>query len=115
MIEICRDHSANVKRRRDEQIALPFVCAGMVEAENQFRRMNGFLHLRAPSPESWRSLREFRLNILASLKLVATDHRAVEERQSSVLAWSWPLLALASPTSASLLLNSVARWSKRAR
>src|SRR3954454_15455121 len=47
MIEICRDHSANVKRWRDGQMALRWCAAGMVEAAKQFRRVNGFMHLPA--------------------------------------------------------------------
>jgi transposase-like protein len=47
MIEICRDHSTNVKRWRDGQMALRWCAAGMVEASKQFRRVNGFLHLPA--------------------------------------------------------------------
>jgi hypothetical protein len=47
MIEICRDHSANVKRWRDGQMALRWVAAGMGEAAKQFRRVNGYLHLPA--------------------------------------------------------------------
>jgi putative transposase len=46
MISICRDHSANVKRWRDGQMALRWCAAGMVEAGKQFRRVNGHLHLR---------------------------------------------------------------------
>jgi len=45
MIEICRDHSANVKRWRDGQMALRWCAAGMNEAAKQFRRVNGFMHL----------------------------------------------------------------------
>ena len=45
MISICRDHSANVKRWRDGQMALRWCAAGMVEAGKQFRRVNGHLHL----------------------------------------------------------------------
>ena len=45
MISICRDHSANVKRWRDGQMALRWCAAGMVEASKQFRRVNGHLHL----------------------------------------------------------------------
>jgi putative transposase len=45
MIEICRDHSSNVKRWRDGQMALRWCAAGMHEAAKQFRRMNGHLHL----------------------------------------------------------------------
>lgn len=47
MIEIGRDHSANVKRWRDGQMALRWCAAGMLEATKQFRRVNGFLHLSA--------------------------------------------------------------------
>ena len=47
MIEICRDHSVNVKRWRDGQMALRWCAAGMVEAAKQFRKVNGFLHLPA--------------------------------------------------------------------
>ena len=47
MIEIARDHSANVKRWRNGQMALRWCAAGMVEARTQFRRVNGHLHLRA--------------------------------------------------------------------
>jgi len=47
MIGICRDHSRNVKRWRDGQMALRWCAAGMVEASKQFRRVNGHLHLSA--------------------------------------------------------------------
>lgn len=47
MLEICRDHSANVKRWRDGQMALRWCAAGMAEAAKQFRKVNGFLHLPA--------------------------------------------------------------------
>jgi transposase-like protein len=47
MISICRDHSSNVKRWRDGQMALRWCAAGMVEAGKQFRRVNGHLHLRS--------------------------------------------------------------------
>ena len=45
MIEICREHSKNVKRWRDGTMALRWCAAGMVEAGHQFRRVNGHLHL----------------------------------------------------------------------
>jgi putative transposase len=45
MIEICREHSKNVKRWRDGQMALRWCAAGMTEAGKQFRRVNGHLHL----------------------------------------------------------------------
>jgi transposase-like protein len=47
MIEIARDHSTNVKRWRDGDMALRWCAAGMLEARKQFRRVNGHLHLRA--------------------------------------------------------------------
>jgi putative transposase len=46
MIGIARDHSRNVKRWRDGQMALRWCAAGMVQARAQFRRVNGHLHLR---------------------------------------------------------------------
>jgi len=45
MIGICRDHSRNVKRWRDGQMALRWCAAGIVQASKQFRRVNGHLHL----------------------------------------------------------------------
>ncbi len=45
MISISREHSRNVKRWRDGQMALRWCAAGMVEASKQFRRVNGHLHL----------------------------------------------------------------------
>jgi putative transposase len=45
MIGICRDHSRNVKRWRDGTMALRWRAAGMLEADHQFRRVNGRLHL----------------------------------------------------------------------
>jgi putative transposase len=47
MIEICRDHATNVKRWREGQMALRWCAAGMLEAKKQFRRVNGYLHLKA--------------------------------------------------------------------
>ena len=47
MISIARDHSRNVKRWRDGQMALRWCAAGMIEASKQFRRVNGHLHLPA--------------------------------------------------------------------
>jgi putative transposase len=46
MIEICREHSKNVKRWRDGTMTLRWCAAGMLEADHQFRRVNGHLHLR---------------------------------------------------------------------
>ena len=47
MIEICRDHSTNVKRWRDGTMALRWCAAGMDEAGKQLPRVNGHLHLPA--------------------------------------------------------------------
>jgi len=47
MIEICRDHAANVKPWQDGQMVLRWVAAGMDETRRQFRRVNGYLHLPA--------------------------------------------------------------------
>jgi len=47
MIEICRDHSRNVKRWRDGEMVLRWRAAGMAEAKKQFRRVKGHLHLRS--------------------------------------------------------------------
>ena len=47
MIEICRDHSTNVKRWQDGTMALRWCAAGMIEAKKQFRRINGYKHLQA--------------------------------------------------------------------
>ena len=47
MIEICRDHSRNVKRWRGGEMVLRWCAAGMVEAKKLFRRVNGHLHLRS--------------------------------------------------------------------
>ena len=47
MIEICRDHSSNVKRWSDGAMVLRWCAAGMIEAKRQFRRVNGHLHLKA--------------------------------------------------------------------
>jgi putative transposase len=46
MIEICREHGKNVKRWRDGTMALRWCAAGMLEADHQFRRVNGHLHLQ---------------------------------------------------------------------
>ena len=47
MIEICRDHSVNVKRWESGTMALRWCAAGLFEAKKQFRRVNGHMHLRA--------------------------------------------------------------------
>ena len=45
LIEICREHSRNVKRWRDATMALRWCVAGMLGAGHRFRRVNGHLHL----------------------------------------------------------------------
>ena len=55
MIEICRDHSSNVKRWRDGTMVLRWCTAGMIEAAKQFRRVNGYLHLPTYAPRSTRT------------------------------------------------------------
>jgi transposase-like protein len=47
MIEICRDHSRNVKRWESGTMALRWCAAGLLEAKKQFRRVNGHMHLHA--------------------------------------------------------------------
>lgn len=47
LLSVCREHSANVKRWQSGQMALRWCAAGMLEAEKQFRRVNGHLHLPA--------------------------------------------------------------------
>ena len=47
MISICRTHSTNVKNWQNGTMALRWCAAGMAEASNQFRRVNGHLHLPA--------------------------------------------------------------------
>ena len=47
MIDLCRDHSRNVKRWRNGQMALRWCAAGMLETKKQFRRVNGHLHVKA--------------------------------------------------------------------
>ena len=45
MISIARTTSRNVKRWRSGKMALRWTAAGMLEAEKQFRKMNGFRDL----------------------------------------------------------------------
>jgi hypothetical protein len=47
MISICRDHAVNVKRWQHGQMVLRWVAAGMDQARQQFRRVNGYRHLPA--------------------------------------------------------------------
>jgi len=52
MIEIVRDHAQRVKRWADGEMALRWAAAGMLAAENQFRRVKGYRQL----PELGRAL-----------------------------------------------------------
>lgn len=45
MIEIVREHSANVKRWRDGEMTLRWAAAGMESARRQFRRVKGYRQL----------------------------------------------------------------------
>jgi putative transposase len=47
MISTGRDHSTNVKNWRNGTMALRWRAAGMIEARNQFRRVDGSMHLPA--------------------------------------------------------------------
>ena len=47
MIEICRSHSANVKRWESGTMALRWCAPGLAEAKKQFGRVNGHVHLEA--------------------------------------------------------------------
>ncbi len=62
MISIARDSHRNVKRWRDGKMALRWIAAGMLEAERQFRRINGFrdLHILARALECHREVIEGR-------------------------------------------------------
>ena len=44
IISVCREHAGNVKRWHDGRMALRWCAAGMAEAGQRFRRVNG--HLR---------------------------------------------------------------------
>jgi len=45
MISIARDATRNVKRWRDGKMALRWIAAGMLEAEKQFRKVDGYRDL----------------------------------------------------------------------
>jgi putative transposase len=45
VIGICREHSKNVKRWRDGTMALRWCATGMLDADHQFHRVKGHLHL----------------------------------------------------------------------
>ena len=68
MIEIIRDHAANVKRWRDEEMALRWAAAGMICAQGQFRRVKGCRQL----PELARRLEHVTTDQMGSLDLGVT-------------------------------------------
>lgn len=45
MISIARDATRNVKRWRDGKMALRWIAAGMLQAERQFRKVDGYRDL----------------------------------------------------------------------
>jgi hypothetical protein len=47
VISICGAHCTNVKRWRDGRMVLRWCAGGLVEAGEQFRRVNGHRHLRS--------------------------------------------------------------------
>jgi len=65
MISIARDSHRNVKRWRDGRMALRWIAAGMLEAEQQFRRVNGYrdLHILARALECHREVIEERTQV----------------------------------------------------
>ena len=68
MIEIIRDHAANVKRWRDGEMALRWAAAGMACAQDQFRRVKGYRQL----PELARRLEHVTADKLDDLDLAVT-------------------------------------------
>lgn len=60
MISIARDSHRNVKRWRNGRMALRWIAAGMLEAEKQFRRVNGYrdLHVLTRALECHREVIE---------------------------------------------------------
>jgi len=62
MISIARDAHRNVKRWRSGEMALRWVAAGMLEAEKQFRKVNGYrdLHVLTRALERHRQMVERR-------------------------------------------------------
>jgi len=47
MISIARDATRNVKRWRSGEMAMRWIAAGMLEAEKQFRKVNGHHDMHA--------------------------------------------------------------------
>lgn len=60
MISIARDSHRNVKRWRDGKMAMRWIAAGMLEAEKQFRKVNGYrdLHVLERALERHREMIE---------------------------------------------------------
>jgi hypothetical protein len=71
MIEICRDHAANVKRWQDGQMVLRWIAAAMDEACRQFRRES------SPSSSNTRLRRRSPLCALRLRRTVADHYSAV--------------------------------------
>jgi len=65
MISIARDTHRNVKRWRDGTMALRWIAAGMLEAEKQFRKVNGYrdLHVLKRALERHQEVIEGRRNV----------------------------------------------------
>ena len=68
MIEIIREHAANVKRWRDGEMALRWAAAGMACAQGQFRRVKGYRQL----PELARRLETVTADEIDDLDLAVT-------------------------------------------
>lgn len=68
MIEIIREHAANVKRWRDGEMALRWAAAGMECAQSQFRRVKGYRQL----PELARRLEAVTADEIDDLDLAVT-------------------------------------------
>jgi len=68
MIEIVREHAANVKRWRDGEMALRWAAAGMVCAQDQFRRVKGYRQL----PELARRLEAITTDEYGNIDLAVT-------------------------------------------
>ena len=68
MIEIVREHAANVKRWRDGEMALRWAAAGMTCAQGQFRRVKGYRQL----PELARRLEHLTTDQMGNLDLGVT-------------------------------------------
>ena len=74
MIEICRDHAANVKRWQDGQMVLRWIAAAMDEACRQFRRESSRPH-RTLDYEG--EVRYVHFGRAARLRIIADHYSAV--------------------------------------